>query len=306
LIRYDEKWSERVKAFSLSAWEEINLHGDVIEESVYLVTNKNKVEGLCYLMETPTFRMLGHGCEQGHLNMNYVAGDGEDVLDVYDMLMERQIDSYRVVKDSHPEGRLLLRSFVDTTWHEYISYLTSFGFRAATFMFRMERDLTVIKRPAVRENFSFTISDNDKREIKVTAARNLSDIDGYFEANGQSFGVPDSKAELEYRILKHKGIQFVARDGEKIIAGVTVWENDADKASTENIFCAPDYRRKGIMTKFLDRVCSILAGKGYKKATLFVYGVNTYAIDLYSKLGYTIEGGMLQMLYEDDYVPEMV
>ena len=67
--------------------------------------------------------------------------------------------------------------------------------------------------------------------------------------------------------------------------------------ATENIFCDPDYRRKGITTRLLTYVFGKLFEANAQCARLTVYGDNLPAIRLYRKLGYSVAYELLEMHY---------
>jgi len=309
--RYDESISDEIKKKFRDMWEEINAHGDVLCETISVAEEDGHPVGICFLLLTSTYHYsdLEH---PGYLNMEYEAATGESEIEISGMLIDALINDYKKICKKNKKKRLILRTFCSPTSVDYLMYLSSFGFRAQNFMYRMKKDLTEVVPTGGDGSFSFELTDKGTIEkVEVSAIRAEADgkingLEGYFEANKSAFGIPDSENELNFRLSEQCGVQFVARIGGKVVAAVSVWENRPDSVSTENIFCIPEYHRRGVTEKLMRSVCSYLAGKGYREATLFVYGVNTYAIGLYMKLGYNIYGGMLHMLYEDGYVPEMV
>ena len=311
ICRYTESFSEKIKKQFRTVWDEIETHGDVIKETVSVATENGDPVGVCFLMITSSyyFSDLEH---PGYLNMEYEALSGADEIEISGVLIDALINDYKKICKKNKNKRLILRTFCTPTSVDYLMYLSSFGFRAQNFMYRMKKDLTEVVPTNGDGSFSFELADGKRTEtvevsaIRADAGGKISGLDGYFEANKSAFGIPDSENELVYRLSEQCGVQFIAGIGGKVVAAVSVWENRPDSVSTENIFCIPEYQRRGVTEKLMRGVCSYLSGKGYREATLFVYGVNTYAVSLYMKLGYDIYGGMLHMLYEDGYVPEMV
>jgi len=312
IIRYSEKLSGKIEKLFFSLWEEINHHGDVIKSSVSVAVKDGEPVGIGFLIATSSYRYADSD-KKGYIDMEYAAVETEETVEIYALMIDELINEYRNICGKEPDKKIILRTFCSASSTEYMSFLASFGFRAEHFMYRMRRDLTEVAPSLCDGNYSFLIPDskgkNEKIDVDIVKASDNGEIrglEGYFEANGSAFGVPDSENELKYRLLKQNGVQFIARSGGKVVAAVSVWENGKDRVSTENIFCVKEYRQRGITETLLRGVCGYLSGKGYREATLFVYGVNNYAVNLYTKLGYNIFGGLLHMLYEDGYEPELV
>ncbi|MCR5830222.1 MAG: GNAT family N-acetyltransferase [Lachnospiraceae bacterium] len=312
ISRYDEKYSNKIEKLFNGLWNEINYHGDVIAESICVAEENGEPVGVGFLIATSSYR-YADSHRKGYIDMEYAAVEGDETVEIYALLIDTLIDDYRMICRSEKNRRIILRTFCSASSNDYMSFLSTFGFRADNFMYRMRRDLTEVTPVISEGSYSFVITDPSGKEekidvemIKASKDGVVSGLDGYFEANGSAFGVPDSENELKYRMVKQNGIQFLARARGKVVAAVSVWENSKDRVSTENIFCIKKYRRRGITERLLRYVCGYLSAKGYREASLFVYGVNNYAVGLYTKLGYDIFGGMLHMLYEDGYEPELV
>lgn len=312
ICRYDESFSDEVKKRFRSLWEEIVGHGDVMAGTISVALEKGHPVGVCFLMATSTYQSadLQH---PGYLNMEYQAVSGEDEIEICALLIDTLIEDYRQICEEEPDKRIILRTFASPSSTEYMSFLASFGFRAQYFMYRMRKDLTEVVPEDGDGSFSFEIKNKkgvseriDVKAVRIGSDGSADGLEGYFEANGSVFGVPDSENELIYRLREQNGIQFIAGVKGRVVAAVSIWENGPLSVSTENIFCIEEYRRLGVTEELLRGVCAFLAGKGYKEATLFVYGVNTYAVGLYTKLGYNIFGGTMHMLFEDGYVPELI
>ena len=287
-------------------------HGDVMGDTISVAVEDGSVVGVCFLMETSSYRARDPKYP-GYLNMEYAALSDENEVKNSELLIETLIDEYHRIREEKKDGRLILRTFCSSASFDYLDFLSSFGFRAESFMFRMRKELGRAPAKDSDGSFSFEVGlpDRSMETISVSAVKagsdgSMSGMEGYFEANGRAFGIPDSEPDLLYKMREQNGIQFIARSGSVIVAAVSVWENNPGSVSTENIFCEEKYRRLGITEKLLSGVLDCLSGIGYREATLFVYGVNTYAVALYTKLGYSIYGGILHMNYEDGYVPELV
>jgi len=312
IVKYDESYSLKVRESFQSLWLEIQKHGDVLKDTINIAVEGDRVLGVCFLLDTPSCECADKE-HPGYLNMEFEAILGEEGIEISAMLIDALIDEYQKICEANNNKRLILRTFCPASSVDYIGFLSSFGFRAQYFMYRMKKDLSGVEPMTGDGGFSFTVRGRSGREekIEVKAIRaesdgSIADRDEYFEANGSAFGIPDSKNELVYRLREQNGVQFTAKAKGKVVAAVSVWENGHGSVSTENIFCIKEYRRLGITEKLLRGVCAYLSGKGYREASLYVFGVNNYAVGLYTKLGYNIYGGTLHMLYEDDYVPELI
>ncbi len=312
ISRYDKSRGGEVKKLFPVQWEEINYSEDVLADTISIATDGGKLVGICYLVNTPSIDRADRETP-GYLNAAFEGAQNGDEIETSGILINTLINDYRAICTVNKDKRLILRTFSYVSMVDYMSYLATFGFRAQNFMYRMKKDLSDVTPVNLPECFSFEVSDDKglKEEINVTAVKvgvdgKIEGLDGYFEANASAFGIPDSEKELEYRLRRQNGVQFIARADGRVVGAVSVWENKNGCVSTENIFCIREYRRRGITETILRRVLSHLSYKGYREAVLYVYGVNIYAIELYMKLGYEIVGGTVHMLYEDGYEPEMV
>lgn len=312
ICRYDESFSREAKELFGTLFEETVKHADVLKETVSVAAENGHLVGICFLTVTSSYKYADRE-HPGYLNMDFEAVHGENEVEISAMLIDALINDYRKICRSEKNKRIILRTFCSASSADYMNYLVSFGFRAEHYMHRMRKDLSETMEIPGNGDFDFTVRAKNGKELKVCveAVRaegdtDIKGLDGYFEANGRAFGIPDSENELEYRLREQNGVQFVARIDGRVAAAVSVWENNPGSVSTENIFCIEEYRRLGVTENLIRGVCGYLAARGYREATLFVYGVNTYAVELYTKLGYMIYGGTLHMHYEDDYVPALV
>ena len=112
-------------------------------------------------------------------------------------------------------------------------------------------------------------------------------------------GVPDSINELYFR-LNDPGVKvFAAKDGEKIVAGITVWNQGEENGATENIFTIPEYRRKNLARGVIAAGMKSLKDDGMKTATLSVIGDNSRAMRLYQSIGYELKYYIMGIVYKD-------
>lgn len=69
--------------------------------------------------------------------------------------------------------------------------------------------------------------------------------------------------ELRFRLGDEHTKIFVARNGKEVVSSVTVWRISDVRAATENIFTIPEYRRKKIGWKVVEKSLSYLKEQGY-------------------------------------------
>ena len=119
----------------------------------------------------------------------------------------------------------------------------------------------------------------------------------YFEVNARSFGQPDSENEMRFRLGNPDCHVWVAIRDDALVAAMSAWPLGDGVYATENIFCDPEYQRRGITTKLLAYALGKLYDNGATAARLTVYGDNLPAIRLYRKFGYSVAYQLLEMHY---------
>ena len=119
----------------------------------------------------------------------------------------------------------------------------------------------------------------------------------YFEVNARSFGQPDSENEMRFRLGNPDCHVWVAIRDDALVAAVSAWPLGDGVYATENIFCDPEYQRRGITSRLLAHALGKLYDAGAVAARLTVYGDNLPAIRLYRKFGYSVAYQLLEMHY---------
>jgi len=87
--------------------------------------------------------------------------------------------------------------------------------------------------------------------------------------------------------------QFFALDCEKVVGWCDVLRNDRpgmEHSGSLGIGILPEYRRQGIGQRLIQATIKEALEKGAARIELEVLSSNTNAIDLYQKIGFTIEG----------------
>lgn len=82
---------------------------------------------------------------------------------------------------------------------------------------------------------------------------------------------------------------FAERDGDKIV-GYVCMRVMYEEAQICNVAVLPEYRRRGIATRLLERVAEYAAEQGCERCELEVNTANTPTVELYKKCGYEIAG----------------
>lgn len=172
------------------------------------------------------------------------------------------------------------------------------GFRPMRIMPILVRNLT---DDDICEKEAVLPLENEDLEIKEMNPHDDAFIEAYTVTNREAFEVEDSANELRFIAGGEDSHVFAVMKKNRVIAAVTLWKITKFRAATENIFCAAEYRNKGITSTLIKYVLGYLKERGYKEASLTVFGDNLPATQLYFKLGYELEGNMLELHYETEY-----
>ena len=294
LLPYEDKYDGDVKALSAREFTELQGRKQYFPESFFAALDENDVfSGFCYLYPDATFLQV----EKRELPYYYIHGvflavpGSPEEVECTALLLERLQECYEDIREDYPRKRIILRTWCRAGALAKLEFLTGFGFRAM--------NVTQVMEKVLSEEFT----DSDPAPVEMSLKKELApeEIPDYLSANENAFSVPDSMEELKLKLSGPGGGIALAKKEGKIIASVTVWEEDNETASTENIFCVDRYRNRGITTALILFTHRYLFAAGYKKARLTVFGDNLPAMNLYLKLGYEITDVILEMHYEPDY-----
>lgn len=307
IISYSEEYDELIKALDTVTFYSIKYHQDVIKDSVCLAMNGRQLVGVGMLKAGATFLKV----DLEDLRYYFIHADffTDDEVDVESqvmasaMMLEDLKDSFNEIQDRYPGKRLILRLWCSSEKNDYLEFLMSYGFRPM-------RVTPVLARTLDGEDENvFTAKNSNIIELKNGERLEIREMNPYDETfareyiltNREAFEVEDSMNELRFVMGGEDSHVFAVMKGERVIAAVTTWLITDERASTENIFCAEDYRNMGITTAMLQYVFGFLKSKGYSVASLTVFGDNQPATQLYFKLGYEVEGTVIECHYERDY-----
>ena len=123
-------------------------------------------------------------------------------------------------------------------------------------------------------------------EIRLLSIGDLSEIE---EIEQRAYRTPWSRSMFASELAKGTSICLGAFDGDKLI-GYIVNSRYVDAWHVMNVAVDPDYQRRGIATRLLERLFELTRdddGCGY---TLEVRVSNREAIRLYEKLGFERHG----------------
>lgn len=296
IIDYNGKYDEEIKAIDEITFFTLKYHGDVIRDSICLAIDGRKLLGIGLLKAGATFLKVDElELPYYFIHAEYIADDSADVekqVEASELLIGELKKRFLDIQKSKPGKRLILRLWCNAAKDAYLEFLIYHGFRPMRISPIMVRSLTAEDAiPA------------DEGKYKVTEMNPYDDgfMKEYLITNGEAFEVADSAAELRFTMGGEDSHVFAVMEGSRVIAAVTTWKITDKRAATENIFCAADHRRKGVTSYLLSRVFAYLYEKGYEEASLTVFGDNQPAQQLYLKLGYELQGVMLECHYEDGY-----
>ena len=124
-------------------------------------------------------------------------------------------------------------------------------------------------------------------EIRPLAAEDLSDIEVIEQ---RAYRTPWSRSMFTSELAKGTSICLGAFEGGQLV-GYIVNSRYVDAWHVMNVAVDPDFQRRGIATRLLERLFELTAGDEYGRGyTLEVRVSNDEAIHLYEKLGFEKRG----------------
>ena len=121
-----------------------------------------------------------------------------------------------------------------------------------------------------------------------TEILDLSHLPAVSELEALTFRRPWSETALRH-LLTGPNFGVVALDGDRVIAYVGL-AAALDEGEITNVATHPAYRRRGAARAVLLRLLDEAKARGLGRLTLEVRESNAAAIELYSKLGFKVEG----------------
>jgi len=163
----------------------------------------------------------------------------------------------------------------------YLEFLNEFGFEEKASLLTLQKSL--FPEASLREGEGMELPEGlffDDPDLTDTA-----EMDRYIYGNGLGFGIPDSSGNMLYRMSVLGARALTLTDRKRVIASVTLYP-DGGGAATEDIFCIPEYRRRGLTTALLKEAFRRKRQEGFREVHLNVYEDNAPALSLYRSLGY--------------------
>ena len=290
--------------------EEIRGFSEVIPESIVSAEADGTFLGAAYLTACSSFRHPQCGDGRRFVRGTFRALPGSPLeIEASEALLHAMQESVRRLQQEDPAHRIILQLYRNAESLLSTEFLMDCGFFPQHLMLAMERDLWEDAEEADDVSRIFlpeSGSDEDTAaesgsEFLITLHTDPGEDDflrQYEALSAEAFGgMPDSIAELRYRMRAGARVYAAEEDG-KLIATVTVMKDSDRCAATENIFCRASYRRRGITAAMLRKVLWILREEGYEKARLTLFSDNLPAWNLYRKLGYELSENIIEYHYE--------
>jgi [ribosomal protein S18]-alanine N-acetyltransferase len=117
----------------------------------------------------------------------------------------------------------------------------------------------------------------------------LSDLTAIDSIEQRAYRTPWSRSMFASELAKSSSVCLGAYDGERLI-GYVVNSRYVDAWHIMNVAVDPDYQRRGIATRLLERLFELTRDDQRRGYTLEVRITNGEAISLYEKLGFTRQG----------------
>lgn len=303
-VKYDSKYDEQIKAIDMVLYYTIMYHSDVFTDTVLLAVREEDdcLTGVGYLKAGATFLKV----KTEELPYYFIHGemfvpedaDAEALVISMDMLIDALKKEFEDIQAEYPGKRLILRTWSNADNKDYLEFLMVHGFRQM-------RVTPIMVKNLVDEDFDnvapqITVGD-EILEIKEMDPNDPAFLREYMVTNREAFEVEDSAAELLFMLDGGDSHLYAVMKGDKVIAAVSSWQIDDRRATTENIFCKEEYRHKGVTTALIKYVLGILKERDYEEASLTVFGDNQPAMQLYLKLGYELNGTLIECHYEREY-----
>jgi ribosomal-protein-alanine N-acetyltransferase len=123
-------------------------------------------------------------------------------------------------------------------------------------------------------------------EIRRLSIGDLNDIE---EIEQRAYKTPWSRSMFASELAKGTSICLGAFEGDRLV-GYVVNSRYVDAWHVMNVAVDPDYQRRGIATRLLERLFELTGGDDERGYTLEVRVSNRSAIELYERLGFERHG----------------
>ncbi len=316
IVNYRERYQSDLEKLQPEMARELRMHPDVVRETACVALSDGVFIGAGFLAEANPYRVDAGDEQVRYLRAEFAVLQGCDEEAEASILLLEELQ-YRFDRLRATDGRKpVMRVWVKSEDTAYTELLFDEGFRVGNVMTVMARDIDETDEWLEDEIAEVLAEENrgpayepllaDDADLASQAETDIelrefydseSEWRQYFAANARSFGEPDSENEMRFRLKNPNAHVWVAIADDRLVAAASTWPVADGVYATENIFCDPDYRRKGITTRLLKYVFGKLYDAEARCARLTVYGDNLPAIRLYRKLEYSVAYELLEMHY---------
>lgn len=115
------------------------------------------------------------------------------------------------------------------------------------------------------------------------------DLDQVIKIEEKSFSDPWNKSFFSQDIDNEYALPLVARADDNVVGYICLWKI-LDEIQISNIAVSPEYRRRGIGEKMMEKTLNLAAKKDFRRISLDVRVSNLPAVSLYKKFGFTQAG----------------
>lgn len=296
VVPFEDKYVRGFEALSPFQAEVLRFHEDVVPESaVAVVAEEGGGEaflGAGFLQAGQSYRARKDYPDLPVYNVHMdfaVEFSDPEAIPAAELLIEALAGRFESLQKEEPDKNLALTYWVRTDARESRRFFEDLGFQEAYRTYRMVRELGMKSEGA--ENGSGAPKEKDPAITEIDLL-DPAVMKRYVEGTAEAYGVPDSEAEMRFRIL-HSGARVFTIE-EKTF--VTVWDLGNGAAATENVFTRKDFRRQGLSRRLLEGVSEILRVEGFTHLELNVYPkFAPHALRLYRSLGYRRAYTLLEM-----------
>lgn len=301
-ILYNEKYDKAIQNIDMILFFTIKYHNDVLKDTVTLAVDGRKVCGVGYLKAGATFLKV----EKENLPYYFihseiftdVSADPALQVGAMSLLLAELKRRFLEIQDKYSDKRLILRMWSPAENLDFLEFLMEHGFRQMRLTPIMVKSLT--KKDIKKDDTDLSFIE-EGLHIREMDPNNDEFLKAYMVTNREAFEVEDSGDEMKFMMGGADSHVWAVMKEDRVIAALSTWQISEKRAATENIFCAEDYRKKGVTSALIKYVFSQLRKSDYREASLTVFGDNQPAMQLYLKLGYVLNGELIECHFEKEY-----
>ncbi len=312
IVNYRERFRRDIEKLDRDIANRIAGQSDVIRDSICIALSDGVFEAVGCLQADSTFLRNREG-SPSFLNMMYKAVQNEDEAEASVVVIEELKYRFEKIRKQNPTADVRMRTWVHAESTALTDLMYDEGFFVGAVMNMMSRPVEETDRltePSSGQPYEDESELSPEKYTQWFEAQgrseeieyrelcyNSPEWNDYFALSERCYGAADSENELRFRLKQPKSRVLCAFAGDVPVAALTIWPVSDERYATENVFCEPGYRRRGITEKLLRYAWSILCDEGAALAVLSVYADNLPAVSLYRKCGYTTDRCLLELQY---------